>query len=253
MKFLGPGTVAIHDWPGANIHRQLLMELLHIEAEGSVIRHFERFMDKFLAPKWSELHHDKGNIYIKIDSHCREYFKRNYMDPLPYSRDFNHWKFAFSGENKLRFFIHCPTFIAPFIDERIAGLEERWNAIKLHSSIVERLCRFRISKDELTSLQEDIKLLHSALLDLYPDIATLNTHYETHLVSVIKRYLHFSYQFIFSDLMASACLTRCHQVFGNAILLDICSRSNQRSNQKSGCAHKQSPSSWPRTPRPSSD
>ena len=162
------------------------MELLHIEAEGSIIRHFDRFMNNFLVPAWAVLS-PTTNIWKQMDSICRDYYRANHMDSLPYFCDYDHWKFAFSGENKLRFFVHCPSFLVHFIDDRIDGIEEKWNCIKLHSSIVERLCRFRISKQELQILKEDFASLHRQLLDLYPGIATLNTHYETHLVEVILR------------------------------------------------------------------
>ena len=184
--------IAIHDWPGANLHRQLLFELLHCEAQGTIGVHFELFSVK-LERLWDAQGYPEKALWRAMTQTTYNYCRDNHIESLPKFPTWLYWKHALSGGDKLRFFHHCPAILAPLLTRDASSIKEHWQALVRHSKISQRLCHRVMDRDELDSLESEMKLLHSELLTLYPDSATLNTHYETHLVTNIRRYIFMCY------------------------------------------------------------
>ena len=187
-SYLFCSNIALHDWPGTNLHRQLLIELLHCEAQGTIGVHFELFSVR-LERLWDAQGNSEKALWRKLSHDTYEYCIQNHIEPLPRFPTWLYWKHALSGGDKLRFFQHCPAILAPLLlDYR--SIKDEWETLILHSSIVRRLCNRCIDRTELDTLEMDMKRLHNQFLTLYPQTdASLNLHYETHLVTMIKRYL----------------------------------------------------------------
>lgn len=176
----------MNDWPGANLHRQLLIELLHCEAQGTISVHFELF-GIAVERIWDRRGRAEKSFWSKLSAETNAYCLRNHLEPLPKFPSWLYWKHALSGGDKLRFFVHCPAILVSLLLEP-EELESQWKALLLHSSIVQRLCHRTVNRNDLPRLQEDIQQFHRVFLTVYPRAATLNLHFETHLTTLIERY-----------------------------------------------------------------
>lgn len=136
---------------------------------------------------WEREGHPEKAFWERLSSEMYAYCIRNHLEPLPRFSSWLFWKHALSGGDRLRFFNHCPAVLVNLLLDADA-LKPQWDALVLHSSIVQRLCHRAIKRDDLPRLQEDIRRLHRLFLTAYPGSDSLNMHYETHLTTIIERY-----------------------------------------------------------------
>lgn len=156
-----------------------------MEAEGCIIRHWDRFSSR-LENSWNGRINSK--FWTALSDRTRQYFRQNKTSPPPPFPTWLHWKWSFTGADKLNFFVHSPFLLREMLPSD-GSLNEPWRAWLHHVSFVRIFVQHSISAESILLAGRDIKEYHRLISDIYgEEIITINHHYETHLVTCIEWY-----------------------------------------------------------------
>jgi len=93
-------------YPGALVHRQSLLELMHLEAEGDLLKHFKEF-SLFLES-------NVQSFWTRLNTATKEYFKAQ-GDSFPDTSSWQAWGSRLNAYDRLRFCLHSRAILRSLI------------------------------------------------------------------------------------------------------------------------------------------
>jgi len=168
---------ALWDFPGAQLNKQLLLDLMHCEIEGEIDKHFLK-----LAAKLETTHTD---FWAKLDKSVKDYFLLQQLT-FPPLNSINQWKNHLNAADRLKFTLHSIYLLKPFITPALANDFAAW---KLHVFFIKLLVQHKMEIEDLELIKELPYHIQLMLMELYSEkILTPNSHWTFHFEYFIKLY-----------------------------------------------------------------
>ena len=168
---------ALWAFPGAQLSKQLLGELMHCEAEGELPKHFSHLINKFSVAD--------PLFFTKLDARTRTYFGR-YGVAFPSIATKEKWFWHTNAADRFRFSLHSIFLLTPFVKESLTVDFALW---KVHVRFVQLLAQHTITKKDVDIVEALPFAIQRGLLNLYgSDVLTPNSHWTFHAHFFIRMF-----------------------------------------------------------------
>ena len=96
------------DYPGARLNRQALLELMHLEAEGELVKHFEWWTISLEAAI--------PRFWAQLNDLTQAYFRQN-SETFPDVSSWINWSSHLNAHDRMRFALHSLAIMRPLIGQ----------------------------------------------------------------------------------------------------------------------------------------
>lgn len=96
------------DYPGARLNRQALLELMHLEAEGELVKHFEWWTISLEAAI--------PRFWVQLNDLTQAYFRQN-SETFPDVSSWINWSSHLNAHDRMRFALHSLAIMRPLIGQ----------------------------------------------------------------------------------------------------------------------------------------
>jgi hypothetical protein len=161
------GRSEMWNYPGAELNKQMLVDIMHSEAEGEISKHF-LLLSNFLISEGVD-------FYKVLNINCKSYFNSHDI-VFPDISSEDKWNDHLNAADRLKFFLHSVAILEEIVSESYYNHFMLWS---LHVSLVQLSSRHCISN------LEDIYLLpftiQKGIINFYGrENITFNSHLQFH-------------------------------------------------------------------------
>jgi len=204
-SFLHPSFLlsALWQFPGAMLQKQLLLEWMHLQAEGELVKHFTRFsrvLEQYrvstlcwlcvFSPPFLSVFScfpvsNQPNFWADLQVATKNYFLEVMGTPFQDVSSWRSWSSGLNAADRLKFCLHSVSILKSLIPEeqKLTG----WAGWKAHIRLIKLGNAHAIAHDDLAKLHDLVISTNQWMLCLYgPEVVTPNTQWTNHIAEYIS-------------------------------------------------------------------